>query len=99
MTWFQNLNLFKKLVLFILLFLSIGIACDYMAPSYEGTLTYGKLRLVSIILLLVTVFWSLVNTGLLMNRYKRKLTKQSFWIFLSILPFLYMIYLILTGQF
>ncbi|MEO9953757.1 hypothetical protein [Nonlabens sp.] len=98
MTWFQNLNLFKKLTLLILLILSVGIVCGYVAPSYEGTLTYGKLNLISIIILFATVFWSLVNTGLLMNRYKRKLSKQSLWIFLSILPFLYMVFLIFTGK-
>ncbi|WP_298953228.1 hypothetical protein [uncultured Nonlabens sp.] len=98
MTWFQNLNLFKKLALLILLILSIGILCGYAAPFYVGTLIYGKLKLISIIILYVTVFWSLVNTGLLMNRYKRKLSKQSLWIFISILPFLYISFLIFTGN-
>lgn len=72
----------------------IGILLNISMRYYRGTSLYQYTNQISLFLFYGGVLWSLVNTIVLVSKYKNKLKSNILWIILSALPVLYLIVMI-----
>jgi len=89
MKWFRNLEIFKKFIIIILGICIVGMSLSFLVRSYRGTWIYQYGNLFALLLFYGGILWSLINTILVISKYKQSLKKNLIWIFLSALPFLY----------
>ena len=89
MKWFRNLEIFKKFTIIILGICIVGMLLSFLVRPYRGTWIYQYGSLFALLLFYGGMLWSLINTILVISKYRQSLKKNLIWIFLSALPFLY----------
>lgn len=88
---FRNINWTKKSGILIIVICLIGLSLNYLVQTYRGTWVYRYGSLISLFVFYGGVFWSLINTILLISKHKSELKDNFIWIVLSSIPFLYVI--------
>lgn len=63
----------------------------YIVQPYRGTRIYQYGSVISLVVFYGGIFWSLINTILLISKHKTELKNNLFWIFLSAIPFIYIV--------
>ena len=85
----QNINWTKKSGILIIGICLIGIFIKYAVEPYRGSWIYNYGNWLFLILFYGGIFWSLINTVLLISRHKSELQNNLIWIFLSAIPIIY----------
>lgn len=87
----KNINWTKKNGILIIGICSFAILVRFFIEYYRGTWIYQYGASLTLFMFYGGVFWSLLNTILLIIEYKFALKKNLLWIFMSALPFLYIV--------
>ncbi|GAB1308550.1 hypothetical protein KH5_12330 [Urechidicola sp. KH5] len=85
----QNIDWTKKSGILIIGICLSSMSLKYMVQPYRGTWIYQYGNMISLLVFYGGIFWSLINTILLISKHKSDLKNNLIWIFLSAIPFLY----------
>jgi hypothetical protein len=85
----ENINWDKKSGILIIGICLSAMLIQHFFEYYRGTWIYQYGATLSLIIFYGGIFWSFINTLLLVYKYKTELKKTLLWIFLSAIPFLY----------
>ncbi len=85
----KNINWTKKSGILIIGICLSAMLLKYLVQPYRGTWIYQYGSLISLFVFYCAIFWSFINTILLISKYKSDLKNNLVWIFLSAIPFLY----------
>ncbi len=85
----QNINWTKKSGILIIGITLIGMLMNYTVQFYRGTWIYQYGSMISLFVFYGGIFWSLINTILLISKHKTDLKNNLIWILLSAIPFIY----------
>ena len=95
---FQNINWSKKSGILIIGICLSAMLLKYLVQPYRGTWVYQYGNMTSLFVFYGGAFWSLINTILLISKYKSVLRKYIIWIFISAIPFLYVLIMMTTAM-
>ncbi len=90
MRWFINLGIFKKFTIIILGICVLGVSFGILVRPYRLSWIYKYGNQLGLLFFYGGVFWSMINTILVLAKYKQSLKKNILWVLLSALPFLYL---------
>ena len=85
----RNINWTKKSGILIIGICLSAMLLKYLVQPYRGTWIYQYGSMISLVVFYGGVFWSLINTILLISKHKSDLKNTLIWIFFSSIPFLY----------
>ncbi|CAM1363352.1 hypothetical protein [Tenacibaculum xiamenense] len=91
----KNINWTKKSGILIIGICLSAMLLKYLVQPYRGTWIYQYGSLISLFVFSGGVLWSLINTILLISKHKTELKNNLVWIFLSAIPFLYIVIIIM----
>jgi hypothetical protein len=85
----KNINWTKKSGILIIGVCISAMLLKYFVQPFRGTWIYQYGSIISLFVFYGAIFWSLINTILLIKKHKSNLKNNLIWIFLSATPFLY----------
>lgn len=85
----RNINWTKKSGILIIGICLSAMLLKYLVQPYRGTWIYQYGSVISLFVFYGGIFWSLINTILLISKHKTDLKNNLIWILLSAIPFLY----------
>lgn len=91
---FRNIGWSKKSGVLIIGICLSAVLLKYLVQPYRGTWVYQYGSLASLLAFYGSVFWSLINTILLISKHRIDFRKNLIWGFLSAIPFLYIVTMI-----
>jgi len=91
----QNINWTKKSGILIIGICLSAILLKYIVQPYRGTWVYQYGNLTFLLVFYGGIFWSFINTIHLISKHKSNLKHNLIWIFLSAIPFLHIVVMII----
>ncbi|MFD0835699.1 hypothetical protein ACFQ0I_07995 [Mariniflexile aquimaris] len=85
----RNINWTKNSGILIIGICLSAMLLKYLVQPYRGTWIYQYGSMISLLVFYGGIFWSLINTILLIKKHKSDFKNNLIWIFLSAIPFLY----------
>jgi hypothetical protein len=93
----KNINWTNKSGILIIGICLFAMLLKYSVEAYRGTWIYQYGSNISLLVFYGGIFWSLINTILLISKHKSDFKNNLIWIFLSAIPFLYITIMMLIA--
>ncbi|WP_299256387.1 hypothetical protein [uncultured Aquimarina sp.] len=85
----KNINWTKNRGILIIGICLGAMLLKFLVWPYRGTWIYQYGNMISILIFYGGVFWSFINTIILLSKHKSDLKNNLIWIILTAIPFLY----------
>jgi len=85
----RNINWTKKSGILIIIICLSAMLLKYLVQPYRGTWIYQYGSMISLLVFYGCIFWSLINTIILIKKHKSDFKNNLICIFISAIPFLY----------